>query len=312
MINSSLIAIAVIMAFAQPQGAERYASPAGDPKITSRIRMADQVKLPAAEAGVLVELKVKDGSPVKANEKIGQIDDREVQMQKKAAAAAYQAAYEKWADDVEIRYSVLAAKAAKADYINLQETNRIAERSVPRTELIFKELEWQKAELGKEKSEHDRKIAGLEARAKEVELEAANLAIQRRAITAPFDGVVIELKRKKDEWCAPGDTILHMLRLDTVYVDGAVDQSKYNPHEIDRCEVTVEVKLARQQMATVKGRITMVKPVVRSDGVYNVRAEVNNIQDQNGWVLREGMPAEMTIHLGTGGPAEGVSVSRAP
>jgi multidrug efflux pump subunit AcrA (membrane-fusion protein) len=272
--------------------------------------MAEQVKLPAAEAGVLMELSVKDGSSVKAKQRIGQIDDREVQMQKKAAEAAYKAAYEKWADDVEIRYSVLAAEAAKADYLNLQETNRLAYKAVPQTELTYKKLEWQKAELGKEKSEHDRKIAGLEARTKEVELEAAKLAIERRVIAAPFDGIVLELKKKKDEWVAPGDTILHMLRLDTVFVDGAVDQSQYNPHEIDRCEVTVEVQLARGQKATVKGRITMVKPVVRSDGVYNVRAEVNNVRDQNGWVLREGMPATMTIHLGTGG--EAISVSRAP
>ena len=310
MISSSLFAMALMMAFAQPQGGDQYASPPGDPKISSRIRIADQIKLPAAEAGVLVELHVKDGSPIKAKEKIGQIDDREVQMQKNAAEAAYLAAYEKWADDVEIRYSRLAAKAAKADYENLLETNRQAAKAVPQTELNYKELEWKKAELGEEKSIHDRKVAALEARTKKVELEAAKLAIERRAIFAPFDGVVVELKRKKDEWVAPGDTILHMLRLDTVFVDGAVDQSQYNPHEIDRCEVTVEVPLARGQKATAKGRITMVKPVVRSDGVYNVRAEVNNLQDQNGWVLRDGMPAMMTIRLGTGG--EAISVSRAP
>ena len=37
--------------------------------------------------------------------------------------------------------------------------------------------------------------------------------------------------------------------------------------------------------------------------MYNVRAEVANQQEHGTWMLRDGLPATMTIHLGTGGNA---------
>ena len=142
-----------------------------------------------------------------------------------------------------------------------------------------------------EKAKHDQDLAKFEALNKQAELDAAELAIQRRVITAPFDGVVEEIKRHQDEWVQPGDTILTLLRMDVMHVEGAVEQSKYDPHEIANCEVTVEVEMARGRKATFQGRIIKVSSIVRSDGVYNVRAEIANQQDHGNWLLRDGMPA---------------------
>ena len=91
-----------------------------------------------------------------------------------------------------------------------------------------------------------------------------------------------------------------------MHVEGAVDQSEYDPHEIQGCEVTVEVELARGRKETVP------RPDHRRsarsfgcDGRYIVRAEVANRQEHGNWMLRDGLPATMTIHLGTGGAAAG-------
>ena len=94
------------------------------------------------------------------------------------------------------------------------------------------------------------------------------LAIERRTVKAPFDGVVEEIKRKQDEWVQPGDTILTLLRLDTMHVEGAIEQSQYDPHEIQGCDVSVEVDLPAARKATVRGRIVKVSTIVRCDGVY--------------------------------------------
>jgi hypothetical protein len=61
---------------------------------------------------------------------------------------------------------------------------------------------------------------------------------------------------------------------------------------------------------TAQGRITKVSSFVQAHGVYNVRAEVANMQEQGSWVLRDGLRATMTIHLGTGGRGDS-NVSRA-
>jgi multidrug efflux pump subunit AcrA (membrane-fusion protein) len=274
------------------------------------VKVADEIKLPGKEPGVLVQLAVREGALVRYNDVIGRIDDSEPQMQKKAAGAAYSAAYEKWKDDVELRFAQASADVGKAKLDWINESNRLADKSVAQVEVREAELDWKKSVLGIEKAGHDRSLAKYEALTKQAELDAAELAIQRRVIKAPFDGVVEEIKRHQDEWVQPGDTILTLLRMDVLHVEGAIEQSKYDPHEVQGCEVTVDVEMARGRKATFKGRIIKVSSIVRSDGVYNVRAEIANQQEDGHWVLNDGLPATMTIHLGTAGKTPVVSRAR--
>ena len=176
-------------------------------------------------------------------------------------------------------------------------------KSVPEVELNEAKLEWDHFKLAIEKSIHDKELAKFEAMTKQAEFDAAELAIKRRTIVAPFDGVVEEIKRKQEEWVQPGDTILTLLRLDTMHVDGAIEQSQYDPNEIQGCDVAMEVELARGRKTTVRGKIVKVSNLVRSDGMYNVRAEVANLQEHGVWVVRDGLPATLTIQLGTGANA---------
>jgi len=302
-----LVAACTAQVFAQTAAVE----PVSDPVVSGLVKVADEIKLPAKEAGVLVQLSVQEGNQVRANQIIGKIDDSQPLMQKKAAAAAYAGAYNRWHEDVEIRFAQAQAAVAQADYEQMVKSNEIAAKAIADTEVRGKKLDWDRAVLGIEKSKHDQVVAKFEALNKQAELDASDLAIQRRVITAPFDSVIEEIKRHQDEWVQPGDTILTLLRMDTMRVEGAVEQSKYDPHEIANCAATVEVEMARGRKATFQGRIIKVSSVVRSDGVYNVRAEISNLQEHGNWLLRDGMPASMTIHLGTGAAgATGVSRAR--
>ena len=309
---TSPIAALLVATLAAPILAQsNAAAPVSDPVISGLVKVADEIKLPAKEAGVLVQLGVQEGNLIRSGQVIGKIDDSQPQMQKKAAAAAYQGAYNRWKEDVEIRFAEAQAAVAQADYEQMVESNKIAAKSITDTEVRGKKLEWDKDVLGAEKSRHDQVIAKFEALNKQAELDAAELAIQRRVIIAPFDGVVEEIKRHQEEWVQPGDTILTLLRMDSMHVEGAIEQSKYDPHEVTNCAATVEVEMARGRKATFQGRIIKVSSVVRSDGVYNVRAEIANQQEHGNWLLRDGMPASMTIHLGTGAAgATGVSRAR--
>ncbi len=307
-ISLTLILVILLSSVAQ---AQQPASQPGNPVIKGFVRVADQIKLPAKEAGVLVQLTVKEGTQVKAGQIIGRIDDAEPQIKKNAALADYKGAYKRFMDDVEIRYARAQAAVAKVKYERLIETVKQAEKSVPEVEINEAKLEWDRAELSIEKAAHDKELAQYEAMTKQAEFSASELAINRRAIVAPFDGVVEEIKRKQEEWVQPGDTILTLLRLDTMHVDAAVEQSQYDPNEIQGCDVVMEVKLARDRKATVRGKIVKVSNLVRPDGVYNVRAEVSNIQENGTWIVRDGLPAELTVYLGTGG-ATTAATARTP
>jgi multidrug efflux pump subunit AcrA (membrane-fusion protein) len=285
-------------------------SDSADPVIKGTVKVMDQIKLPAKEPGVLVQLAVKAGTQVRAGQEIGKIDDSETQMQKAAAGWALKAAIKRYKDDIDIRYAEAGAAKAQEDYEGMREANQHTEKAISATDVRSAKLEWDKMLLSIEKSRQERELAMYEAYTKKTEVDAADLAIKRRVITAPFDGVVEELNRKQDEWVNPGDPILRLFRLDTMQIEGAVAQSQYDPHELQGCEVTVDVEMARGRKETVRGRITRVSSVVGFDGVYQVRAEVPNREEHGSWMLRDGMPATMTIHLGTGGGAT-AGVSRA-
>jgi multidrug efflux pump subunit AcrA (membrane-fusion protein) len=302
--NKSLpLAIALVALLVGTSHAQQPTSPPGNPVIKGVVRVADQIKLPAKEPGVLVQLAVKEGTQVKAGQVIGRIDDSEPQMKKMAALADYKGAYKRCKDDVEIRFARAQELVAKAKYERMLESNRLTEKAVTQVELNEAKLDWDHFKLAIEKSLHDRELAEFEAMTKQAEYQAAELAINRRTIIAPFDGVVEEIKRKQEEWVQPGDTILTLLRLDTMHVDGAIEQSQYDPNEIQGCDVAMEVELARGRKATVRGKIVKVSNLVRSDGMYNVRAEVANLQEHGVWVVRDGLPAMLTIQLGTGANA---------
>jgi multidrug efflux pump subunit AcrA (membrane-fusion protein) len=301
MAKSPLMAVALVVLLACSLDAQQPSAQATNPVVPGLVRVADQIKLPAKEPGVLVQLTVKEGTQVRAGQIIGKIDDSEPQMKKMAASAEYAGAFKRWKDDVEIRFAKAQAEVAHADYDQLIDANRRTEKAVAEVDIRKAKLDWQHFVLAIEKAYHDQELAKFEAYTKQAELSASDLAIQRRTITAPFDGVVEEIKRKQDEWVQAGDTILSLLRMDTMHVEGAVNQRDYDPQEVQGCDVTVEVKLARKRTATFRGRIVKVSTIVDGRGAYYARAEVANQQDHGTWVLRDGLPATMTIHIGTAG-----------
>jgi multidrug efflux pump subunit AcrA (membrane-fusion protein) len=274
-----------------------------DPVINAVVKFKqDQDKeLPAKEPGVLVKLTVKQGDKVEAGQTIGLVDDTEPQMQKKVADYARAAAYKRAKDDVEVRFAKAQAAVAEKDYEKLVETNQRAARAVTDVELRRAKLDWDRAVLAIEKAGHEQELAKFEYFTKGAEYEAAEKAIERRAIVAPFGGEVVELHRKQDEWVNPGDPILRLARRDIMEVEGAVAQSDYDRSQVRGCNVTVEVQLAGGRSESLSGRIVYVSPVVRYDGMYLVRAEVPNREEAGDWMLPDGQPAKMTIHLNTAG-----------
>jgi multidrug efflux pump subunit AcrA (membrane-fusion protein) len=309
--TSSLLLAAIFLATtAQLSELDSAPTQTKDPEIDALITVADVVKLPAREAGVLLHLGVDEGDLVQAEQKIGQIDDSVAQIQKKAAYFGAQAAWMKSEDNVEIEFQKISADVYRKEYERLIESNRQNPRSVPESDVALAKLKWDQAMLGTEKTTYDQKIAKVDYQAKRAELAAAEQTIKDRIITAPFAGVVEEVFRRQDEWVTAGDPILHLFRLDTMKVVGAVDSSQYDPHEIQGCEVTIVVPMARGRQETLRGRITRISTIERGDKIFEVGAEVENRQEHGVWLLRHLQEAKMTIHLGTGGRAA-AGVSRA-
>ena len=285
---------------------------ASDPVVSGcMVKLEGDVKLGAREPGVLVDLKVKEGSTVAKGEVIGQIDDSEALIKKAASEWALAAAVKTAKNDVQARYAKVSAEVNEKAYEMITGANKAVQKSVSQVEVDKAYLEWQASLLSAEKAAFDQELAKYDAQVKQAELNAAKLGLDRRLIRAEFDGQVVKLYRRQGEWVGPGDPILRLVRLDTMLVEGPIELSAHDPHELQNCEVTVETEFAHGRKERFNGRITFVSPLVRLDGKYIVRAEVSNREQYGQWLLRDGMTANMQIHLNTGGAAP-LNVSRRP
>jgi multidrug efflux pump subunit AcrA (membrane-fusion protein) len=260
------------------------------------------IEISADKEGTLERLAVREGTIVREDEVIGQIDDAEPQMQLKVASQKLLASKAKALDKIEEQYAQAAANAAKADYDDQLAANAQGiEGVVSKTELRAKELEWVRAKLQIEKAQKDRELAKYDYLVAKVEEDAANLEIARRVVKAPYAGQVVKLFRKQGEWVDPGESILQMARFDVLQCDGRVNLAEYDPREVEGCEVTVTAKVGGGREEVAKGRITYVEQQVMYEGyhTYRVVAEIPNQVDRGRWSLYPGLKTTMTIHLGT-------------
>ena len=296
------IAIGTVAIAQQPQRLVKAArDTASDlpysPVDTARFRVGfiDDPQVAGQEPGLLVEISVKEGNMVKAGQPLGKIEDSQPVMQGRIAEAEHKAALEKANSTVDIRYAKAASEVAKAEWQKSIQANRKQPGTVSDIEVERQRLTYHRGLLEIERAQSEQVIARLTADAKNVEIEAAVKAVERRLITSPVDGMVVQVYLQKGEWVKPGDPVVHVVQLDKLKVEGSVELAKYIPSQILDSPVTIETTLQNRKVK-FDGRIVFVKPIVNTIGEYQIKAEVENRKENGGWLLFPGMYVDMTIH----------------
>lgn len=291
------VVITVVAGLVPP--ALAVANPNGEPVLERcLVSLADEAKVPAQEAGVLVELAVREGDKVTKGQVIARIADDQPQMEKRRAKAEHEQAVAKAQSDVDVRYSEKAEGVSQKAFEKAEQSHRSVQGAVTEVERDRLKLEWEKASLQIEQAQLERRLSALAADAKQVEVDAADKAIERRMIRSPIDGVIEDLSKHQGEWLQPGDMLAHVLRTDTLRVEGYIDAAKWDPGEVRDRPVTVSVTLANGKQEEFTGRIVFVSERVESGGDYRVYADVPNRRGvpSGEWLLRAGQTAKMTIH----------------
>ena len=258
-----------------------------------------EAQVAAREAGVIEELAARKGMEVAADANLAILDSDQPRMEKEKAQAELEQAKAKAASDVDERFAVASEGAARKASEKAEESNRKVPGSVTDVERDRLRLEWQKTVLQIEQSQLERKLAGLAAQAKQVEVDAADHAISRRRIASPITGMVLDVFKHKGEWMQPGDVLAHVIRTDVVQVEGYVDKPRERGIAVG-ASVTVLLAGNDGRAEEFPGRITYVRPKEES-GEYRVYAEVNNRKAGDAWLLQLGQ--EVTMKVLVAGPA---------
>ena len=297
------VAVAITISFVKPLPAaettEAAPQAAAGPVLENCfVMLVEEADIPAQEAGVLAELKVAEGTGVRAGDLLVKIDDRRAEIDKRLAADQYASAREKADNDINFRYATAAADVAEAAYQAALDANRRVDNSVASSEVRKLKLEHRRAVLQIEQSRLERSTMGHEAQEAAAKLEAADDNLRRRKITSPLDGVVVDVRRHVGEWVQPGDVVLHVVRLDRLRVEGFVKAADAPASRIRGRDVTVAVELPAQagkERHEVTGKVVFVSPLLQTGGDYRVWAEVKNRQQDGQWLLQPGQPVSMRV-----------------
>ena len=149
-----------------------------------------------------------------------------------------------------------------------------------------------KAELEIEQAVHDQETAELTSRLKETEMKLAQQAIDRRAIVSPISGMVVQVNSQRGEWVQAGKTVIRVLRLDRLRVEGFVPSQRLAGDLVGR-KVTLTVDLPDKPAVEFTGSVVFVSPEIDPvNQTVRVWAEIDNSK----LLLRPGLRGKVTIH----------------
>jgi multidrug efflux pump subunit AcrA (membrane-fusion protein) len=287
--TSSLFSLSLVLALAAEP-------PRAEPQITDcTISAIDLQAVPAADAGVLASLNVKEGTVVKKGMEIGHIDDSEAKAMLTIKQLEYETANSTAESTIEIRAAEAKAEVADAALKKLEEANSKVRGSFTEIDILKTMLELKHSKLGIEQAKQKNTEARLTARAKKAEEGAAGVALERRILRAPFDGIIYKVAKRPGEWVAAGDAVVHIVGIDRLRVIGSVDPKEWAPADLDGRKVTVNVPLPHGKSVAVPGKVTYVSPMVVGD--QEVVAEIEPPRNDGLPLVRAGLLATMTIHV---------------
>jgi macrolide-specific efflux system membrane fusion protein len=261
------------------------------------VSLIEDIQVPALEAGALTSVSVAEGDFVAQGQLLAQVDDRQPKLDKMAATLQRDAALAKADDDIEVRFSQAAFAVASAELERAVSIDRKSPGGVTQQEIQKLQLAKHRDELQIERSRLEMRIAKMNADVHQAAVASADDALLRRQIISPIDGVVVTLFHERGEWVAAGESVLQLVRIDRLRVEGFLNSTDISPAEIAGRPVAAEVQISQGRAARFTGRVVFISPLVQAGNKYRVRAEVENRTENGQPVLRPGMTAAMTIQL---------------
>ena len=273
------------------------AAPLSDVLVDSvLIKAIEQVEVPAREAGVLSAVHVREGQTLAEGDVIATVADRKARLAEARAAIELSVAAKGASNDIKVRFARKSLDVSRAELKRATESIKKYPKSISQSELDRIELTVQRSELEVEQAIHEHDIASFSKQLKENELLAAQQDVARRNILAPIPGTVVQVYHREGEWVTPGETVMRIVRTDRLRAEGFVDAQQLR-RPIQGAKVTLAVDLPGRPGATFPGKLVFVSPEIEPVNLQiRVWAEVEN----EDLVLRPGLRARMTIHLGKG------------
>ena len=259
------------------------------------VSFVDDVDVPSQRAGVLLSLRVRDGSPVRKGDVLALIDDKEAVVDRRRAELEHASAKEQADDDINIRFAKASADVAHAEYQAAIVAVKEVPGSIAPIEVLRLELAHRRAVLQIEQAQMEQRVLKNTAHIRAAEIEIATEAIRRHKIHSPTDGVVEKTVRNVGEWVSPGDMLMRIVRMDKLKIEGFVSDATISPHDLVGRPMTAKVERGGGKVEQFKGTVIFVSTEKQATGSYRIWAEVENRRKAGKWLLYPGQSATMNL-----------------
>ncbi|HRX78224.1 MAG TPA: efflux RND transporter periplasmic adaptor subunit [Pirellulaceae bacterium] len=255
------------------------------------LTLLEEIRIPARDAGVLVEIAVRPGMSVTKEMLLAKQDDTEAQVTSDQAKTELSNASRLARNDLKVQLARKAHEVAAAELKRAIEAAERFSKSVSQSEIERLQLATEQADLQIYQARFDLKTAQLEVDTHEANLRLAEHRLQKRTILAPSSGVVVEVMKQAGEWVEPGETVVRIVRIDRLRVEGFLSAQQASAKLVGQ-PALVSVRNQPDSSTDVQGEVTFVSPEIHPlNGMVRVWVEIDNADA----TLRPGLQATIKI-----------------
>ena len=140
---------------------------------------------------------------------------------------------------------------------------------------LLHEIEIEQAGIAAKQSIADKKVAALQAQAKQHAANLAALSIDRHQVTTKLSGIIVERYQRPGQWVQSGERIVRVVRLDRLRAEGFVS-GKVAAKLRKLKQVELSMNVGENNVVRV-GEVVFVSPEVNAvDGDVKVFIEFDN------------------------------------
>ena len=272
----------------------------------------------------IAELKADNHLPVET----AQAQVREAELEKAKLEIVAKISQTEAGSDVSVRLAEKNREVAQFELNRAQKAKDAFSGSVSNAELNRLHVLYDQRTLEIEKAKEDRTIASLKPKADQAavlqqtetiartqlltsereqeqhvartnlevarnELALAKLQLDRRRLVAPFSATIVSIERQPSEWVEPGASVMRLIQLDQLRVEGFVSAAAATQMMPGQ---TVVIRFAGDQLPAVNGVVTFISPEIDAvNQQVRVWAEFENENHR----VRPGLVASMVVTLST-------------
>lgn len=265
-----------------------------------RVECLRKIDVAAQADGLIQQMEVEEGSTVPQGGVLFRIDNRVAEAQLQVAKKKLESAQKQAEQTAEIKFAEASYKVAQAEYD--AEKQLLAKNVTTLTLARRKELEANKAFLSIEAATVKNQTDKLAVGVAEAEFNAAQVQLGLYDIVAPWDAYVNQRMKDQGAWIRAGEPVLKIHHMAEMKVVGfikikEVSDRGWSINNLEGAKIRVSVSITPTQKHMVDSVINFVSSEIDDSNNVRVSARIRNERIGNSWLLRDGVPAEVSISI---------------